>query len=432
MSAISAMFAEERFAEFGIHIPHILLPAPKRDGAVDLHSIDLQSWAVVACDQYTQDEAYWERAQNARSGKSSTLDLILPEIYLERENRTETQTRIAKIEQNMHEYLDGTGVYGNVFADAFSGMVYVERKTAFGRTRRGVVTAIDLDCYDWRNPEQALIRATEKTVPERLPPRMEVRRHAPLESPHIMLLVNDLAFIEAAATNRSEKLYSSELMQNSGSITGWKISEAAYPKMLESLEALACTECGGEGKHTMKENRVGKKPFLFAVGDGNHSLAAAKAVWDEYKHRNHLDVASTHPKRYALAEIVSLYDEGLTFEPIHRVLFGAKNATALPDFAGSYGSNIAGNCGNIAEIQDKIDAYLAAHPNVKIDYIHGADEVERMVREKDALPIFMPAIEKSTLFEQIKKAGALPRKSFSMGEACEKRFYIECRKISGD
>ena len=399
---------EARFAEFGIHIPHILLPSQNKTGALDLLSIDLLSWALPACDQYTQDEAYWERAKSLRKNKPSTLDLILPEIFLELESQAEKQTRIEKITQSMSEYLDGTGAFGAVFAPPLPGMVYVERKTAFGRTRRGIVTAIDLERYDWRAPQNALIRATEKTVPERLPPRMEIRRNAPLESSHVMLLVDDRALIDAASEDLAEKLYSGELMQDAGSITGWRIGAGAYPKMLAALERVAKSQA-----------------FLFAVGDGNHSLAAAKAVWDEYKLAHNLNAESAHQKRYALAEIVSLYDEGLVFEPIHRVLFcadGAKITASMADFVQSPKSTIA-------EIQDKIDAYLAKTPSAKIDYIHGKDEVERLVKEKNALAVFMPAIEKSTLFSQIEKSGTLPRKSFSMGEASEKRFYVECRKL---
>ncbi|MCR4631821.1 MAG: DUF1015 domain-containing protein, partial [Treponema sp.] len=314
---------------FGIRVPEILLPK----------NIDIKSWSVIACDQYTQDLEYWKKAEATAAGKPSTLNLILPEVYLNSPDKAE---RIEKIRKTMKEYLGGaeaeteaesaggagSGAAGagcadggaGVFAPARECMIYIERKTAFGRTRRGLVAQIDLETYEWKPFSTANIRATEATIVERIPPRMEIRRGAALELPHIMLLVDDkddlLVGGSGALAKKKAPLYDGELMCNGGSITGWAVESE------DELEGLA----NAVSKIAEKKRAADGSTFLFAVGDGNHSLATAKAVWDEHKAKliaqgaDEAEIAEC-PVRFALVEIVNIYDTGLTFEPIHRVIF---------------------------------------------------------------------------------------------------------------
>jgi uncharacterized protein (DUF1015 family) len=389
--------------QYGLKVPEILLP--KTD-------TDLKAWAVIACDQYTQDRDYWQRAEAARKGKPSTLSLILPEVYLNDDDGEESR-RIADIKRMQRTYLlDG------VFARPFCGMVYVERTTQYGRKRCGLITAIDLEMYDWCPNSKSLVRATEATVPERLPPRMTIRRGAALEVPHIMLLVNDAGkrLVEGAGVlaHSNAPLYDTDLMLDAGHITGWRVSgNTAYNAITGALAEIA-------RENTQRSGDV----FLFAVGDGNHSLASAKAVWDEYKAR--LPPGSpeleTHPARYALVEIVNIYDDGLTFEPIHRVIFNADKAAL---------SAVLKKCPDrkVTELQPLLDAYLAEHKKSSIDYIHGAEEVLRLEQQAGAVGVRLPPVDKRTFFSTIAANGPLPRKSFSMGEASEKRFYFESRKL---
>ena len=291
------------FDSFGVCIPEILLPK----------HINLASWSVIACDQYTQDRDYWKNAAEAAGDNPSTLNLIFPEVYLSDDNREE---RIAAIKKTMRQYLDR-----GVFAAGKRGFIYIERTTAYGRTRKGLVLAVDLEKYEWKPFSKALIRATEATVPERIPPRMKIRMGAPLELPHIMLLADDeadaLVGKTGALAKKQAPLYDGDLQQQSGHITGWLVdSDEAYAQVDEALAVIAKKGTAADGS-----------TFLFAVGDGNHSLATAKAVWEEHK-KTLLSQGATEaslaesPVRYALVEVVNIYDAGLTFEPIHRVLFG--------------------------------------------------------------------------------------------------------------
>ncbi len=398
-------------------VPEILLPNA---------GVDLAAWAALACDQYTQDRAYWKRAAEARAGKPTTLSLVLPEVFL---NDADKPLRVAAIHRAMRDYLAS-----GVFAEPFRGFIYVERSTAYGRKRKGIVAAIDLEAYDWNPAKKAPIRASEATVPERLPPRTEIRRNAPLESPHVMLLANDpkKRLVEASGDRVRAKppLYSTALLPDSGHITGWGIQDAetlqAIKRALSELEA---------------ENTAGGDCLLFAVGDGNHSLAAAKAVWDEYKAQHPADTA--HPLRYALVEIVNIYDEGLTFEPIHRVLFGADAGELAAALGKTFGGAVTQDSGGtvfrvaqdaggglaVSRLQPVLDSFLAARPAAKIDYIHGEAETLRLTRGAGAAGIILPPVAKGGFFSTIRERGALPRKSFSLGEASEKRFYLECRRI---
>lgn len=437
----------KNFENYGVQIPEILLPK----------NVDLKSWSVIACDQYTQDKDYWAKAADAAGSNPSTLNLIFPEVYL---NDGDGEARIKKIHETMKSYLD---------AGTFAGgeeCIYIERKTEYGRTRKGLVLAVDLEKYEWKPGSKALIRATEATVPERIPPRMKIRTGAALELPHIMLLANDEKdlLVGGAGTiaKKSDPIYDGELMLNSGHITGWKLSGSEAESLLENaLSALAKAGTDKDGNC-----------FLFAVGDGNHSLATAKAVWDEHKKSLSGDDLINSPVRYALVEVVNIYDEGLTFEPIHRVIFNQdagslilyieeklggeiKNFASekeLEDFVADknakgarYGfiTTVGGSeklCVleteitdlAIAALQPVLDEYLDEHSKDKkndIDYIHGTEDVVKLGHKENALSILLPPIAKDSFFQTIAGRGVLPRKSFSMGEASEKRFYVEARKL---
>ncbi len=442
----------KKIEDFGLRIPEILLPK----------NIDVSSWSVIACDQYTQDLDYWKRAEAAASGKPSTLNLILPEVYL---NSPDKPERIEKIRKTMKEYIDG-----DVFEAPRKSMIYIERKTAFGRTRKGLVAQIDLETYEWKPFSKANIRATEATIVERIPPRMEIRRGAPLELPHIMLLVDDKADLLVGGTGKAVKaktpVYDGELMCNGGSITGWAVeSEAEIEGVTAAVNKIADANRAADGS-----------TFLFAVGDGNHSLATAKAVWDEYKEKlvaEGADEATLRDcaVRYALVEIVNIYDTGLTFEPIHRVIFDCDVKSLILYLADKLGGTISEVSGAdeleaavkasssnfgfaykldseqkyvllktdikelaVARLQPEIDAFLKSATKIdgkapEIDYIHGSDEVLKLGERDNAVGILLPPIAKDSFFETINGRGPLPRKSFSMGEADEKRFYLECRKL---
>lgn len=428
------------FSELGVQVPEILLPK----------NIDIQSWSVVACDQYTQDREYWKKAEQIAEGKPSTLNIILPEVYL---NDSDKPERIKKIRTTMDEYLQN-----GVFDEPKKEFIYVERTTRYGRIRKGLVVAIDLETYEWKPFSKALIRATEATIPSRIPPRMEIRRGAPLESPHIMLLVNDSNGLLVEKTgervNKRKPIYSGNLMQNSGSIKGWSVSSTEDIEYVRSaLENLAQKNTSSDGS-----------TFLFAVGDGNHSLATAKAVWDEYKAANPEDKESA--VRYALVEIVNIFDSGLTFEPIHRVVFNANSKNlieyiakelngstktvdnfqnlekSVKDSSGDFGfiftenektnyvllqTKISGLA--VSHFQPVLDEYLKNEKNTEIDYIHGSEEILKLGEKDKTIGILLPPVKKDSFFETINERGPLPRKSFSMGEADEKRFYLECRKL---
>ena len=441
------MLLMKTFAKYGVQIPEILLPK----------TIDLKSWSVIACDQYTQDKAYWNTAAECAGSQPSTLNLIFPEVYLNDGNGDE---RIKKIKETMNFYLD-SGIFTSQ-----EECVYIERKTEYGRTRKGLVVAVDLEKYEWKPDSKALIRATEATVPERIPPRMKIRTGASLELPHIMLLANDpkdeLVGGAGALAKKSSPIYDGDLMIHSGHITGWRVAGSEAEQVLES--ALASLAKNG----TDKDGNT----FLFAVGDGNHSLATAKAVWDEHKKSLSGAELENSPVRYALVEIVNIYDEGLTFEPIHRVIFnqdagklilfieeklGGEIKTfdsekELEDFvadknaAGARYGFITKSGGAeklcvlqtsitdlaIAALQPVLDEYLDATLSDKkndIDYIHGTEDVVKLGKQENVVSILLPPIAKDSFFATINGRGPLPRKSFSMGEASEKRFYVEARKL---
>ncbi|MDE7140105.1 MAG: DUF1015 domain-containing protein [Treponemataceae bacterium] len=446
------MTAFETYEAYGVAVPEILLP----------EHIDLRRWAVIACDQYTQDRSYWQKAAQVAGDEPSTLNLIFPEAYLADADKDE---RIARIKQTMRRYLDD-----GVFAPARPGFMYIERTTAYGRTRKGLILAVDLDKYEWQPFSKAMIRATEATVPERIPPRMKIRTGAPLELPHIMLLADDPDDALVGKTGELAKaetpVYDGDLQQESGHLTGWAVcGDAVYAHVARALDAIA-------QKGTDKDGNT----FLFAVGDGNHSLATAKAVWDEHKKtlraqgRSDAEISAS-PVRHALVEVVNIYDAGLTFEPIHRVVFNADNADLIAFLRQKLGGTvetigsaaelerrvsdrsargapfglITTDAGKttyqllqtaitdlaIASLQPALDEYIAAHQaaGIEIDYIHGTDETVQLGSTDGQLGILLPPIAKDSFFATINGRGPLPRKSFSMGEASEKRFYVEARRL---
>ncbi|MGL4981452.1 MAG: DUF1015 domain-containing protein [Treponemataceae bacterium] len=428
------------FSKYGLHISEILLPAPQ---------LDKKKWATIACDQFTQDKEYWASLEKEIGLAPSTLHLIYPEAYLENNDEDE---RIQSIHTKMTEYCNA-----NYFS-AVNGMIYIERTTEYGRMRRGLVTAIDLEHYEWDCSKKALIRATEATIIERIPPRVKIRYGASLELPHIMLLINDekkiLIEMIAKKIDRSSPLYETDLLQNSGHLKGFLVDESLYSSIHANLETLYCQNTHEDGN-----------TFLFAVGDGNHSLATAKTIWQEYKKNNPNQIEKS-PLRYALIEIVNIFDDGLTFEPIHRALFKVnakdllsffeeklnckaekvmtatelekKVSTNLNGFSLSFTANntsehffIQTTTENllVSLLQPLLDEFLNKNQTAKIDYIHGSNEVFKLAKADNTVGMLLPDITKNSFFKTIEQTGNLPRKSFSMGEASEKRFYFEARKI---
>ncbi|MDR2941846.1 MAG: DUF1015 domain-containing protein [Treponema sp.] len=439
---------KEKLNSLGIETPSILLPEAKVNP-----TFDMQKWPVIACDQFTQDFDYWEKVKKITDGSPSTLNLIFPEIYLPEGN---ANSRIADIHTTMIKYLmDG------VFAEPMQGFIYIERDTPYQKKRRGLISAVDLEKYEWKPEARPLIRCTEGTVADRLPPRMDIRRGAPLELPHVLLLIDDetdsLLPALGEMAKKSAPVYNTQLMMDSGSIAGWFLpaeegqASAALDFIVEKLDGL----CG----RSVSRYEGNSSPFLFAVGDGNHSLASAKGIWEEFKKSRPGE--PFHPCRYALVEIENIYDPAIQFEPIHRVVFDADidkisgALSSLPDFSRRPVDSAkelvrlcacpsAVNCfgvisqGRYALIETSAGGIATAclqplldKTSLTIDYIHGEEEVFRLAEDKSRLAtgILLPPVQKAGLFETVARLGPLPRKSFSMGHSCEKRFYLECRGL---
>ena len=386
-----------------------------------------EKWAVVSCDQFTSQRDYWQTLADFVGDAPSTLKLIFPEVYLEDDGAEE---RTAKINATMNDYL-----MSNVFHTLKDSFILVKRDTEY-RSRLGLIVAIDLEDYSYNYPTEAPLRATEGVVHDRIPPRLKIRRDAPIELPHILVVMDDRKgrVIEDLYEKRDtlEKLYDFDLNMKGGHLTGYRVDKdevfnrlALYEKDIDGLYGVA-TE------------------FTLAVGDGNHSLATAQAHWNEIKKNLTPEERENHPARYALCELENLHDEGIVFEPIHRVVFGVDNeklVKALKDnICGGgnlevvWGDNkqmipcnlIGAEC--IAEVQKVIDEYIAESGGV-VDYIHGTEHLLSVAKEKNGVAIFMPTIQKNELFQYVVDHGNLSRKSFSMGEAEEKRYYYECHKI---
>lgn len=385
-----------------IKIPQILLP----------QNVDMTLWAVNACDQFTSDADYWKRLESLVGESKSTLNLVFPEIYL----KDDPETRIERINTAMRSYLtDG------VFKTVEGGFVLAERATASG-TRRGIVLAVDLEDYSFENGAATPVRSTEATILERIPPRAAIRKNAPIELPHIMLLYDDKNNAVLNSVKLGQTLYDFDLNMNGGHIRGTFINN---PEEVISAFYGLC----------------GKDNFLFAVGDGNHSLATAKACWEEKKLALSAEERETHPARFALCEAVNVYDPALTFEPIHR-LVKTKNINAFASGLKTCGGGSAylvidGKKTRVPFDADipagirRLDKYIAEFLSVyggEVDYIHGERELAALTKQGGA-GVLLPAIKKDDFFSLISAGGNLPRKTFSMGEGDEKRYYIEAKKI---
>ena len=381
---------------------------------------NFEKWSVIACDQYTSEPDYWENVKEYVGDTPSALNIVFPEVYLSGDN----SKRIGEINANMKNYLDGDifNTYENTF-------VYVKRTLACGKVRRGIVGLIDLEDYSCEKDSRTLIRATEETVAERIPPRVEIRKDAPMELPHIMLLIDDpqKTVIEPLDSQTAPTLYDFDLMQNSGHIKGVAIKGKAAKELQNRLSSLA-----GEGDN----------PLLFAVGDGNHSLATAKECYRLNKTEN---------SRYALVEIVNIHDASLDFEPIYRLLFGVNPEEFINGFVDALGSEYKGEDAQIftcvygdnqveisvkptaklavGTLQTYIDRFLKQNPNTKVDYIHGENSLRELAKAPDTLGFLFDGMRKDELFPAVKQDGSLPRKTFSMGCADDKRFYLEGRRL---
>ncbi|MDR3120047.1 MAG: DUF1015 domain-containing protein [Clostridiales bacterium] len=464
---------QEALAEAGVAVPEILLPGP---------GCDRTKWSVIACDQFTSLPAYWREVEALVGDAPSSLRLILPEVFL----NDRFSERVAAIHAKMGEYLDG-----GVFAPPFTGFVLTERRLPTG-TRRGLIVALDLERYEFEAGAVSLTRATEATVKDRLPPRVQIRRGAALELPHALALVNDPAdaligpLAEAASGGgefmgeRLTPLYDFDLIAGGGHVRGFGLDgiqaaghvARAWGRLLNEARAAAAGSLSGS--------------MLFAIGDGNHSLAAAKAHWDELQTKLPADGRERHPARFALVELVNLHSDAVQFEPIHRALFRADpeavlaelrrcfagrgvsvSADAAPESGGDgvgrgdYGGGCSGDgsVGSgggfvfpmlwgggrrarlridkpeallpVAELQGFLDAFCARHPEAALDYIHGADELSRLANEEGCFCFILPKINKHGFFSSVAIDGLLPRKAFSMGDARDKRYYLEARRIDG-
>ena len=403
----------------------------------DFSKVDAKKWAVVACDQFTSEPHYWEAADKEVGSEPSTLRIILPEVYL-----SETEKRIPHINSTMEKY------FNEVLISHPDAMIYTERVQSDGTVRRGIVMAIDLEAYDFTKGASSLIRATEATVIERIPPRVAIRKDAPIELPHVMLLIDDpeKTVIEPlSAESCPDVAYDTPLMLGGGSIVGRFLSEDAKVRVSDALDALITPAA--------MEERYGDAslaPLLFAVGDGNHSLATAKTIYEGLKSELG-EEALSHPARYALIEVVNIHDDAMKFEPIYRVAFNVDPTDLLCELE-KYLEALCGNadeqkinyiCKNssgtltvkapvrqltVGTLQDFLDSYIADHKNASVDYIHGEGSVKSLITESSIGFIFT-GMSKSELFKTVIYDGALPRKTFSMGHAEDKRYYLECRKI---
>ncbi len=388
-----------------------------------------EKFAVVSCDQFTSQRDYWEKLAAEVGDAPSALKLIFPEVYLEDGDAKE---RIAAINATMQSYLDG-----GVFRTLKDSFVLVKRETAYGNTRLGIVAPVDLEEYSYVHPTEATIRATEGVVANRIPPRLAIRENAPIELPHVMLLIDDRdkSIIEPYYKKRGEleKLYDFDLNMNGGHLTGWRLDAH---EVMAKLDVYAKKVRGLYGVDT---------DFVFAVGDGNHSLATAQAHWKNVRKGLSAEERENHPARFALVEIENLHCDGIIFEPIHRFVFGVDDAdfvlymstvlkgeSRLKMFTTNMEYSIAVNANNteaIADVQDAIDAYVSSHPGASVDYIHGLENLHSVADTSDGVAVQMPCIEKAELFGYVAEHGNLCRKAFSMGEAEEKRYYFEAKKI---
>lgn len=386
-------------------------------------NIDMHRWSVIACDQFTSDAAYWAAVAQVVGDAPSTLRLMLPEFYL---GKCDEVAATENIQQTMRRYLES-----GVFTTVENSFIYLERTLPGSAVRRGLIGMIDLEAYDYSAESTTPIRATEGTVEDRLPPRVKVRRAAPVEMPHVMVFLNDPddCVMRQAAQAAGEVLYDFDLLADGGSVRGQRVHGAAADALAVQISA---------GDATVK----------LAIGDGNHSLAAARKCWLEKKQHLAPEEAETDPARFALVELVNIHDPAVTFAPIHRVLFGT-DATAwfkaaeqqlstvgegreIVLLAGGEQKTIRAKGGSIGEVignaEQFCQSYLAAYGG-RIDYIHGDTEALELAQSSDCCGILLPQLEKNELFSSVARSGPFPKKSFSIGLGRDKRYYLECRKI---
>mgnify|MGYP000126280673 FL=1 len=423
----------QSFEKLGFYPADILLPK----------DVDMTKWAVVACDQFTSQPEYWQAVEDTVGNAPSTLRLILPEAKL---NDPDVEQSIADINSTMEQYLES-----GVFQTLSDSLLYMERTQSDGKIRHGLIGMIDLEQYDFTPGSGALIRATEGTVLSRIPPRVRVREHAPIELPHVMLLIDDpdrtVIAPLTAASDEMEKVYDFELQQGGGHLRGWKLTDIQMNGVAAALEGL-CTDAEMQKKYGLS----GAAPLLFAVGDGNHSLATAKQCYENLKKVTPESQWGTLPARYALVEVVNNHDHALQFEPIHRVLFGVQPDQVLEAFKSFYpeayegrgeGHVIAYTCAEhtgfltvpnpkvqlaVGTLQTFLDAYVQEYGG-EVDYIHGDDVTDELGGKAGNIGFKLPAMGKEQLFKTVMTDGVLPRKTFSMGHAQDKRYYVEARRI---
>ncbi len=421
---------QERFSELGVHVPRITMPA---------HGVDLYRWAVIACDQHTSEPDYWEEVSRIVGDSPSTLRLIYPEVFLGHHDFDE---RIQSIHQYMANYMES-----NTVEELDPGFVFTVRSTPHVSERRGLMLAIDLDEYEFTPGASTLIRATERTIVERLPARVQIRQGAPLEIPHVLVLIDDPDDLVFGSLNGDDlpQLYSTQLMLGGGNVAGYHIRGEVLDRVADALRSL-------------RDRSDGKHPFLFAVGDGNHSLASAKRVWEEMKATSPPD----HPARYALVEVVNLYDPGLRVEPIHRLVMAEDPEGWLARAGDSLGERVdectheeirrelrhgkasigylsGKSCGLIrlrngkdlpvGVLEEYLQQELQQNDSIRVDYIHGWDTSVQLAGRDGTVVLLLPEFDQRLLFPTVSKRGVLPRKAFSLGEAEEKRYYLEARRI---
>ena len=429
------------YSDIAVAAPKILLPKK---------GTDLSKWAVIACDQFTSEPKYWEDVENTVGNAPSTLRMFLPEVYLEKETPEQIDARLSSIASSITNYIDE-----GILTELDPGFILLDRKTKFNESRKGLMLALDLEQYDFTPGNKSRIRATEGTVLSRIPPRVRIRERAPIEMPHIMVLINDpkRTVIEPAfaalSMDEADLVYDTDLMMDGGHIRGYytKADSEVSKGIISALrDLLSASEDG----------------FLFAVGDGNHSLATAKKHWENIRENLSSEERESHPARFCLVEIVNIHDEGLQFEPIHRVTFGLTKGDLIAKATAYFKDNELtvedksafakeGNADGsqtilvtdgkedfvlkikkpshtlaVGSLQGFLDSIES--DSIHTDYIHGEDSV-RALSSEDKLGFLLPDVSKNSFFETISKEGVFPRKTFSMGEAIEKRYYLEAKKI---
>ncbi|MBR3750255.1 MAG: DUF1015 domain-containing protein [Clostridia bacterium] len=404
--------------KLGVRPADILLPETR----------DITRWGCVACDQFTSDGEYWDAMEDYVGDAPSTLRITFPEIYLGKDD----EKYISSINACMRDYLAR-----GIFKEYKGAIIKCERTLRNGSVRSGLVMAVDLEAYDYSAGSQSMIRATEGTIVHRLPPRIAIRKDAPLELPHIMILIDDPNNTVIGNVSGAE-VYNTPLAMNGGSIKGSLLSPDEHKTVADALARLA-DQKDFATKYGLDESTA---PLVYAMGDGNHSLACAKACWENLKKELSPEEQANHPARYALAEIVNLYDESLQFEPIHRVVFDVDAEKLISEISVNDGVSVTVITENgektvtvkktnelaVGSLQDALDAYMEKNGG-RIDYIHEPETVAKLGSQAGNVGFILPEFDKSQLFPAVISSGALPRKTFSMGEGCDKRYYFEARRI---